>query len=453
MSLKKNWERLAFGTNSSGKKSTLLREFRDTSIEEEQLSDTQMANLLDTGVSEDEDASGTPGELVATVYTMEGLEDNVDGELSIEEIQALQMSPSLIGGGDGSPTPTESPEAIIEEIAGRRNFRKLVNLGLLSESPVVPQGTNQEMGGQRGVLYVLDALTDNHGGWTINPLVNVHTTSQGTMKAWASAPGHSPSSVTANGSNNRFTNAMNTEYPPGFQWGTPGGMGDVIVGGEYYELKASKNFKTLKKNGSNKRKNKKFGKELTRAGMGRIGSKAHREMMNGNNPYDTSVFTNQLTRYVCDHVWGPQSIETKVFMNPTNIGGHNGWGDMSKSGGKSGGQAFCTSMVQQIANSLQSSPNLLAGLYTAWATAQGLYSATPENLLIPGWDVGMISAVSIPELKTVPAAGMWDVSQYNSAGSSSQPYFKCRPMVDFTFAAWNLASCTDKTIGGRNAVI
>ena len=75
MNLKKNWERLAFGTNSSGQISGLLKEFRDTSTQKQYDVDVDVEQMIDTGeITADE--RGTPEHVadVPTHGTLEGFD-------------------------------------------------------------------------------------------------------------------------------------------------------------------------------------------------------------------------------------------------------------------------------------------------------------------------------------------------------------------------------------------
>lgn len=75
MSLKETWNRIAFGSNSAGQKSSLLREFRDTSDPD------QFDDLLDSEIGEIEDISYSADQEILGLDSMSIWQAGEEGQL------------------------------------------------------------------------------------------------------------------------------------------------------------------------------------------------------------------------------------------------------------------------------------------------------------------------------------------------------------------------------------
>lgn len=206
MSLRKEWERLAFGNNSSGKKSGLLREFRDTyeDFEVEPIVDPVTGSMTPPGGVDSMEDDG-PQEVdpeTIIVYTLDGLEQAAIAHIPAQEydkyLQKIQSLPNLSGmdssGGIGNSAkalPTTQPGDNKPSTMDESTFRGLRRFlsprdpvwSLLKENgtwggPGNPTqgggllngnmgGNARNHGGLKGVCYTLDAMFGGQGGNSI----------------------------------------------------------------------------------------------------------------------------------------------------------------------------------------------------------------------------------------------------------------------------------------------
>lgn len=75
MSLKETWNRIAFGSNSTGQRSSLLREFRDTSDPD------QFQDLVDTTEVEIEDLSFLADQEILGLNSLDIWQAGEEGQL------------------------------------------------------------------------------------------------------------------------------------------------------------------------------------------------------------------------------------------------------------------------------------------------------------------------------------------------------------------------------------
>ena len=126
-----------------------------------------------------------------------------------------------------------------------------------------------------------------------------------------------------------------------------------------------------------------------------------------------------------------------LFVDPCNVSGNCNLGsDLSGDGAS---QVALVNQVLDVIVQHAATPAGAQGLYSAWASAQGLGNAsTAENLIIGGHESDSLSCVAIHDLATVPPAGMITIAKYNSRKNG---YHKVRPLIKFKFGAWRLADC------------
>lgn len=483
MSLKKNWEKLAFGTNSSGQRSGLLREFRDTSVEQELAVDVDVQSMIDTGeISIEDDGPQEPDPDPVIVHTLEGLEQAAityvpaqEYEAYLQQIQALPKLASMSddGGGSSEKQPGENKPALMDEsiYRGLRSFipKSAEVWNLLKENgtwggPSNPSqgggllngnmgGNDRNHGGLKGVCYTLDAMFGGKGGnnITIVPreanthgsginfnISPVHATwtypvQNPGVNCFPGGGGWSSISAIAGGDDAACCaiedywgggNACRPPYTKSSVWGAANSHPDVAYNGQDYELKGATSAKNLTWNSATGNWNKSFKYQLeaTRQGIspGKQGKTIATLVSQATNPMTAHLLANVLT----------SNIEQSLIVD------YGGGATGSWCAGKTNAQkqVEAKKVKTKIANYCKT-PAGAAAMWPLWKQVEGVGSggSVSQYILCVQYKVGNIGVIPPSQYTGTAPPGAWKVSLYNNRS--------CRPMIGFAFTPYTGASC------------
>lgn len=468
MNLKETWNRIAFGANSTGQKSGLLREFKDESDPD------QFQSLAQP---EDEGPMNDPEPEFA--YTLEGLEKAKITLVPAQEygkylsqIQALPKLATMTQEGDSdsaSPSKPASMEestfrtlkSFIEPDSGIWNLLKENGTwggnsnpsqggGLINGNA---GGNSRNHGGAKGVAYTLDAMFGGKGGkaCTITPKKaneigqNITFSITPVHANWSypvTNPGVNCFPGTGKwsdigqlaGSDDAFCCAIedywsgsNNCVPPynkSSVWEGPNSHPDVQFKGQDYELKGATTAKNLTYNAAGDwEKDFKYQLEASKEGIAT-------DKKNHTISDLVSQATNPMTEYILANI----ATSTKEQSLIVDFAG-NAQGSWCKGKTTSAKFAEAKKLKTKIANHLKNAQNS-AAFWPIWQSVEGVGSAgsVAQYILCVQYAEGNIGVIPPSQYTGGNPPGVWKVGLYNNVS--------CRPMIGFAFTPYTGAACS-----------